>query len=187
MTKRLLLICLLLSPAAAWALYKPLRVLAPQLFTGVSCVTAVICVDDISRYAEAERLYNDTVQFLASSVAPIEKNPRVVFCSTQACFESFGFSRAVAATIGVSGIVVSPRGWTPHYLRHEMIHHVQAERLGVLKQWRSPDWFKEGMAYSLSGDPRSELAEPWQRYRREFETWYRTVGKEKLWDEAKKL
>ena len=187
MTKRLLLICLLLSPAATWAFCKPLRVLAPQLVAGVSCVTAVICMDDPSRHAEAERLYNDSLRFVASSVAPIGKNPRVVFCSTQACFESFGFSRSAASTVGVSGIVVSPRGWIPRYLRHEMIHHLQAERLGVLKQWRSPDWFKEGMAYSLSGDPRPELAEPWQQYRREFEAWYRTVGKERLWDEAKTL
>ena len=68
-----------------------------------------------------------------------------------------------------------------------MIHHLQAERLGVLKQWRSPNWFKEGMAYSLSQDPRSDISELFQKYSLEFEKWYRSVGKENLWKEARKL
>ena len=68
-----------------------------------------------------------------------------------------------------------------------MIHHVQAERLGIFTQWRSPAWFKEGMAYSLSQDPRSHLAKPLQQYRSDFEKWYQSVGKERLWEEAQKL
>ena len=56
MLKRLLFISLLLSPAAAWALYKPMRVLAPQLVSGITCVTEIICTDDTTRYGEAERL-----------------------------------------------------------------------------------------------------------------------------------
>lgn len=187
MLKRLLLIVLLLSPAATWALYKPMRVLAPQLVAGVSCVTETICIDDTTRYGEAERLYNDALHFVDSSVSSIEKSPRVVFCSTEACFQSFGFSKPSASTVGVSGIIISPRGWTQYYLRHEMIHHIQAERLGLYKQWRSPGWFKEGMAYFLSEDPRTNLAEPFQQYRARFEEWYRSVGKERLWEEAKNL
>jgi hypothetical protein len=68
-----------------------------------------------------------------------------------------------------------------------MIHHIQAERMGVYKQWRSPVWFKEGMAYSLSKDSRKNLAEPFQQYRAKFEGWYQSVGKERLWEEAKHL
>ena len=79
---------------------------------------------------------------------------------------------------------MAPRGWKNYYLRHEMIHHLQAERMGVLDQWLSPEWFKEGMAYSLGQDPRPRLSEPWQQYRSDFETWYQTVGKERLWEEA---
>ena len=187
MLKRLLLIFLLLSPAAAWALYKPMRVLAPQFVSGVSCVTATICMDDITRYREAEHLYNDALGFVESSVASVENRPRVVFCSTEACFQSFGFKKSSARTVGVSGIVISPRGWAQYYLRHEMIHHIQAERLGIYKQWRSPDWFKEGMAYSLSKDTRQKLSEPWQQYRARFNEWYQAVGKERLWEEAKDL
>ena len=122
-----------------------------------------------------------------SLVDTIEKKPRIIFCDSKACFQSFGFHRAAANTVGISGIVIGPRGWKDCYIRHEMIHHLQAERLGVLKQWRSPTWFKEGMAYSLGQNPRENLPEPWQQYRSEFEKWYQSVGKERLWEEAQKL
>lgn len=187
MLKHLFLIVLLFSPAAAWALYKPMRVLAPQLVAGISCTTKTICIDDATRYGEAERLYNDAVYFVASSVSSIEKSPRVIFCSTEDCFQSFGCNKSSARTVGAFGIVISPRGWNQYYLRHEMIHHLQTERLGVYRQWRSPDWFKEGMAYFLSEDPRRNLAEPFQQYRDSFDEWYRSVGKERLWEEAKNL
>lgn len=188
MLKRLFLVLVfLLIPAATWALYKPIRVLAPQLVGGVSCATEKICTDDTARIEEAERLYDDALQFVVSSVTSIEKSPRVIFCATETCFHSFGFSRSSANTVGTFGIVISPRAWNQTYLRHEMIHHIQAERMGVYKQWRSPEWFKEGMAYSLSKDSRKNLVEPFQQYRAKFEAWYQSVGKERLWEEAKNL
>jgi len=50
-----------------------------------------------------------------------------------------------------------------------------------------PVWFREGMAYSLSRDPRRPLPPPLEGYRQEFETWYQQVGPGKLWQEAKDL
>ena len=186
MLLRVLLICLVSSPVAAWAFYKPVRVLAPEL-AGVSCVSELICTDDVSRHAEADELYDQAHAFVTSSVGTIEEKPRVIFCTSQECFRSFGFDRAAAHTVGISGIVLAPRGWKDYVLRHEMIHHLQAERLGVIRQWRMPDWFSEGMAYVFSEDPRPTLEEPWQRHRSQFKRWYRSVGKENLWNEARRL
>ncbi len=186
MLKWLVIAVLAGIPIAAWAFYKPTRVLAPEL-NGVTCASEVICTDDLSRYEEARSLYEHAHQFVDSSVGAMEKKPRVIFCASEACFRSFGFFRAAASTVGVSGIVIGPRGWQDYYLRHEMIHHLQAERMGVFRQWRSPKWFTEGMAYSLAEDPRPDLGEPWQRHRAEFERWYRSVGKERLWEEARGL
>ena len=65
---------------------------------------------------------------------------------------------------------------------------MQNQRLGSLRMWLfKPVWFREGMAYSLSGDPRKPLPEPLQGYRSAFETWYRQVGPERLWAEAERL
>jgi hypothetical protein len=68
--------------------------------------------------------------------------------------------------------VIGPRAWKPFYVRHELIHYSQAERLGTLSLLLKPQWFVEGMAYALSQDPRAPLAEPFESYRRSFLAWY---------------
>ena len=89
--------------------------------------------------------------------------------------------------MGKSGIVVGPRGWKPHYLRHEMIHHRQAEELGILAAFTKPEWLIEGMAYALSDDPRATLADRWEEARQRFLEWYEVVGRDRLWSAAKAL
>ena len=186
MFKGVLLICLVCIPVAFWVFYKPTRVLAPEL-AGVSCASDVICLDDMSRYEEAVELYREAYEFVNSSVGAIEKKPRAIFCTSETCFQSFGFNKRAAGTVGISGIVVSPRGWKDYYIRHEFIHHLQAERMGVLRQLLAPAWFTEGMAYSFSQDLRLEIAETFRQYRAVFEEWYESVGIERLWEEARKL
>jgi hypothetical protein len=186
MFKRIALIALLALPVAAWAFIKPVRVLAPEL-AGVTCKGRV-CVDDLSRMAEAAGLYEEAVRFVQLNVGEFQTAPRAVFCSTQECSKSFGFTSADAYNFGTVGIVVSDRGWHPHFVRHELIHHLQNERLGGLRTLLfKPTWFREGMAYSLSQDPRRPLPEPLQGYRSEFEVWFKQIGKSQLWREAERL
>jgi len=149
MRKRLLLIVVLAMPVAAWAFVKPVRILAPEL-VGVSCMSDTICIDDTSRFQEAAGLYDDAAEFVDSAVGGMKRKPLAIFCATEACYQSFGSGRSAAQTIATFGIAISPRGWKPHYVRHEMIHHLQRERLGTLKSWLiTPEWLTEGMAYSL--------------------------------------
>ena len=187
MVKRIILICLIIFPAVVWATFKPVRILAPELVTGITCMSDTICLDDVSRYPEAIKLYDEAFDFVVSTIDKIEKKPKIIFCSTQTCFKSFGFNKASAQTVGKSGIVISPKGWTYYYLRHEIIHHLQAERMGVISQWRSPNWFIEGMAYMLSEDPREQLSKTHQEYREKFSKWYKTVGKDKLWEASPEI
>jgi hypothetical protein len=180
-------ILILLAPVVTWAMYKPARVLAPNWVDSIICVDSTICIDDKSRYSEASKLYASALQFVDNTVGPFQKNPRVIFCTKKDCFQSFGFKRAASSTVSKFGIVVSPRGWRFHYLRHEMIHHRQAEELGALALLLYPQWFIEGMAYSLSEDPRQILSDSWQRYRTKFEAWYQNVSKDQFWADARKL
>jgi len=180
--KKIIIISIIIFPALVWAAYKPARILAPELVPGITCKSDTICLDDISRYHEAVTLYNEALVFVESTVGVIKEEPKVLFCSTQSCFKSFGFNKASAKTIGTSGIVISPKGWKYYYLRHEMIHHLQAEKMGVISLLLRPDWFTEGMAYSLSEDPREKLSTPHQAYREKFSVWYKAVQKENLWE-----
>jgi len=111
MVTRIILTIILLSPAIVWAYYKPVRVLAPELVSGITCKSSVICLDDVSRYSEAIKLYNEANEFVISSIGKIKQKPRIIFCSTESCFNSFGFNKSSASTVGTSGIVISPRGW----------------------------------------------------------------------------
>ena len=186
MLKKATLGLALLLPLAAWAFVKPVRVIAPQL-EGLACEGRV-CVDDPTRRLEAVVLYRDAVEYVEKSIGTLQTEPRAVFCSTAACSERFGFKRQNAYNVGTFAIVISHRGWRPHYVRHELIHHIQSEHLGsVRNRLFKPAWFREGMAYSLSGDPRRPLPEPLQGYRAEFEAWFKGVGPESLWAEAEKL
>ena len=177
---------MLMAPVAAWEKYKPIRVVAPEWVENISCVTPEICLEDESKYPEASRLYENALRFVGKEVGSFKKHPRLVFCSTEACVRSFGL-KSTALTIGGWGIIIGPGGWLDYYVRHEMFHHRQVEELGLLAHWLNPDWFNEGMAYSLSGDPRRPLTEPWQNHRTKFEAWNHTVGKEHLWEAAAKL
>lgn len=187
MLKRLIIVAILSIPLMVWAFFKPVRILTPEL-AGVSCVTKLICIDNLSRFAEASILYQNSIGFVGRNVGNFSNQPRVIFCDTEACFRSFGFTRSSANAVGTFGIVISPRAWEEYYVRHEMIHHLQKEIIGNFKgAFITPNWFIEGMAYSLSDDPRPILPEPWQQYRSQFNTWYQHVGKERLWVEATKL
>lgn len=181
---RLALLLLVVVPVAAWALVKPVRVIAPGL-AGLDCAQgAPVCVEDPARNAEAHQLVADGMAFVNHHVAALEGSPRFVFCSTQACADTFGLGARSAVTAGTWGTVIGPRAWAPHYVRHELIHHLQGQRLGLLPRLFKPTWWVEGMAYALSEDPRTPLAEPWESHRREFKAWHARVGAERLWDEA---
>jgi len=186
MFKRIALIVLLAIPGVAWAFVKPIRVLAPE-FAGVSCRGSV-CVDDLSRLSEAVSLYEEAARHVEVNVGALHNAPRAVFCSTPVCSKSFGFTSARAYTVATVGVVISNRGWQPYFVRHELIHHLQNEHLGSLRAWLfKPKWFREGMAYSLSQDPRRPLPEPLQGYRSRFEVWFKQMGSSRLWAEAELL
>jgi hypothetical protein len=173
-------------PLAAWAWVKPVRVLAPQLEELV-CEQS-ICIDDPARRAEAAALYSNALRSVEASFGPLDVRPHAVFCSTHACALKFGIVGRNAYNVGRYAIAIGDRGWYPFFLRHELIHQVQNQHLGSLRMWLfKPLWFREGMAYSLSGDPRHPLPPPLEDYRQEFEAWYQRIGPAKLWQEANEL
>jgi len=172
-------------PIAAWALVKPLRVVAPALLPGVSCPSADICTDDAAKLGDAQQLYRDGYARAAAAVGPFHAAPRVVFCSTRECADMFGLGERAALTLGNLGVVVAPRGWQTYFLAHELIHHRQAEVLGNLAVATKPRWLIEGMAYALSDDPRHPLKEPFESWRTRFEAWHAALGQRSLWDAAR--
>jgi hypothetical protein len=180
-----LLAMLVLVPLIAWFVVKPVRVFAPRL-AGVTCVSASVCIDDAARCRRPPPLRGGH-GLCAGRAGRFRRQPRMIFCASQACADSFGLGARSAVTIGTRGTVIGPRAWKSFYVRHELIHYSQAEHLGTLSLLFKPQWFVEGMAYALSQDPRAPLAEPFEGYRSRFLAWYGGVGKPSLWQAARAL
>jgi hypothetical protein len=181
--RRVFLLISLVAPVAACASFKPLRAVAPELM-GLTCSSQGVCVDDPRLMQQATALKQDAVVFVEQRLATFAAVPRILYCSTAECAKSFGFTSQAAYTVGSMGIVIGPRGWHPYLVRHELIHHLQVERWGSIRTWLfKPDWLVEGMAYSLSEDPRRPLPEPLKGWRQRFETWQTEVA-ESMWAAA---
>ena len=170
---------LLIFPVAVFALIKPTKIILPEL-AGVSCVERWLCVEQLATLADAQSLYNNAIDNVQTKLTPFEQPPKMVFCSTDKCFSRFGLDKQAAVSIAGFGIVIAPRGWHRHYIEHELIHQWQANNLGIFSLWLAPEWIREGMAYSLSDDPRIKLTEPFHSYRKRYKQTYGHLSGEKL-------
>jgi hypothetical protein len=93
----LALILLVIAPLAAWWLVKPVRVLAPGL-VGISCSSGPVCVEDPAQQGIAEQLYGAALADVGQAISPLAGAPRVIFCSSEACADSFGLGARSAVT-----------------------------------------------------------------------------------------
>ena len=186
--KRLILVGLftmVLVPVSALAFFKPLRVMVPQVVSGVHCYNGGICTDDGNRLEEARVLYSAALARSSEKAGAFHSRPKVIFCASDSCLRSFGLGREAAHTVGDFGITVAPRGWQTFYVAHEFIHYRQAEEFGNIGVLRKPSWLIEGMAYSLSEDPRRPLTQPFEGWRTKFESWNTPAHRGDLWPAAK--
>jgi hypothetical protein len=158
---------MLILPIVVFEFIKPAKILWPEI-AGVECVKDWLCVDDIVKANEAKALYEEAKESVEQKLTSFSKNPKFIFCSSMACFSSFGFEKAAAKSIDGFGVVIGPRGWKKYYIKHELIHQWQSLNFGVVGTWLAPDWITEGMAYALSDDPRAVLHEPYQTYRAKY-------------------
>lgn len=156
----------------ACAIYKPARVLTAEAY-GLACIDDEICIEDPDSLERARSLRNDAVAFVQSRLGPFRKPPRVLFCATKTCYGRFANPQTLGINLGTMGAVINETGWSEHIVRHELIHHWQSENFGKIATAVSlPRWYIEGMAYTLSKDPRHPLPHaPAQAWRAQFEEW----------------
>lgn len=158
-------------PVSAFAFYKPVRLLLPEAF-GVECERRV-CIDDLAQWNAAVTLLAIAKHHLEIPQGLSVDEPKIVFCRTKRCEQTFGLAQRASYTFGTIGIAIAARGWKEHYVAHELIHYWQAENFGSLVLINGEPWLIEGMAYALSNDPRTKLHEPFEAYRKRFNDWHR--------------
>ena len=175
-------IAILAMPVLAWAAFKPVRIFAPG-WNGVTC-SGRICVEDPARLADAAQLQRDAVAAVARKLLPLGEAPLTVFCSTRACYRSFGGGMERGATLFDWGVILPPESWVPHIVEHEYIHMLQAEQLGLLGRQRTPDWYKEGMPFLVSAPPEHDLPAYARPLAARYQAWEKQVGRAAVWDAA---
>lgn len=180
-----LALALLAVPITAWSFAKPVRLLLPEL-NGVTCSESV-CVDDIERMPEAKALYDSAHDDVSSKLTPLANRPLMVFCSHADCYESFGGGLERAMTYPHFGSLIAPSAWSPHFARHELIHALQAQELGAIRMLRGPEWFREGMAYSVSEPPLDDMPPQFQAFRDQYEEWAAGFEGAEIWSKASLL
>ena len=164
---------MLALPLSALTFYKQTRVIAPEVY-GITCIDNFLCLEDIETKDEARVLYEHALKLTEEKLSKIQNKPVVVFCSTKQCSNRFGLNKASAFNMGTFGIIISHKGWEKHMVSHEFIHYWQSSVNGNVKMLflSNPEWLIEGMAYSMSEDPRLVLSEPYQGYRVAFNKWF---------------
>ncbi|WP_440087331.1 hypothetical protein [Streptosporangium sp. LJ11] len=80
-----------------------------------------------------------------------ESSPGVLACVTSACYRRIGGGGERGIAVLSRTVMLSPRGIDPVIASHEMSHVELHARLGSR---RVPQWFDEGLAVLVSGDPR---------------------------------
>lgn len=73
-------------------------------------------------------------------------------CITEKCYAAFGGRGSVARVFG-QRILLSPRGLNWHFLAHEWSHAEMSTRLTLFAWKRTPSWFDEGLAVTISEAP----------------------------------
>lgn len=167
-------------PIAAWAFFKPIRIIAPQL-NGVTCVDA-ICVESLATLPAALQLHSDAMSNVAQKLRALNSPPRTVFCSTRACYESFG-GAGRGITVFHLGVVIPPDSWQTYIVEHEFIHMLQAQELGLRGRERTALWFKEGMAFFVSAPPPFDLPDYAKPLVEQYAAWEQEKGRENVWAE----
>jgi len=166
--------------------FKPIRVVFAHHLSLLHC-EGQICVDDPKMEPLATTLYHRALQETQDKVGAFHQQPTMVFCSTLECANTFGMEKAAAKAVGNLGLLVAPRGWKDFYITHELIHHRQAEEWGNIAMLTKPKWLVEGMAYTLSDDPRPTLSAPFQQWRTQFKLWHQQNPAPNIWLTTEKV
>ena len=163
---------LLALPLSALTFYKQSRVIVPEIY-GITCIDNFTCLDNIEKKDDAKLLYDYALKMTEEKLSELQSKPMVIFCSTSQCSERFGLKRPKAFNMGTFGIIISHKGWKIYIVTHEFIHYWQSSIAGNVKTLilSNQQWLIEGMAYSMSEDPRLILTEPYQVYRSTFNKW----------------
>lgn len=105
---------------------------------------------------EISIILDEARQRVSGFYGSLRSNPRILICVTPSCYQRIDGGGSKGMAIMTFALFLSPHGTTPVIASHELSHIELHARLGLWQTWRraAPQWFDEGVAVAVSGDPR---------------------------------
>ncbi len=147
----------------------PLRLAAPGFF-GAVCSDRV-CAEHGADLDEAKALFAAASSAAQSRTGLAIPALNVVMCRSNECYRSFGGGTERAISFPYLGTVIAGRSWQDYIVHHELVHWLQFEHFGAFQTMGFPVWFREGMAYALSGAPDWDIPEAFKPWMAQFREW----------------
>lgn len=133
------------------------RMLCPTCFGMVQIAPNVYAENDLSP-AKVQSLLHSVGGARArvrGFFGELQSDPKIIACHTSECYRQFGGNSEKGVGYGIFSLRLSPRGLSQTYIAHELTHIEFHDRVGLLRIWLDvPQWFDEGLATYVSGDPR---------------------------------
>jgi hypothetical protein len=175
---------------AAAAIPGPQRMIAPSWF-GLSEVAPNVFSDDPSKAKQQLAFIDQSNQTVSAFFGDLQSTPRIIFCTTMKCEQTFGKNGSVAVAYGWHFIHIPPRAFIDPIVgqvlvTHEHVHIELVKRWGwtALYDEKIPSWFNEGLASLLSQDSRirynhNQAERGWIKQSTSFWEWGNFATKEK--------
>lgn len=140
---------------------KAMKLLAPAWF-GMEPIAPGVYADKAMPAAERRKVLQ-MIPTAKSQVARyygnVTASPKLFFCSSEAAFQSIGGTKQTGLSYFSCASVFSPRGLSAPIIAHEWSHaELNARAGGWWNRRRVPRWFDEGLAVTVSEEPRHSEA-----------------------------
>lgn len=122
---------------------------------GLTEISPGIFIDDLASVQEKNQLNDFVVKAkgaIAKRYGSVESTPTIHACLTELCYHRFGGSSEIAKVFG-DHILLSPRGFSWHFVAHEWSHAEMRKRLTIRAWLKLPQWFDDGVAVVVSEAP----------------------------------
>ena len=135
---------------------RAIKVLTPTWF-GMESIAARVYVDKAMPVEQREhvlKMVEESKSQLANYYGDVSTTPKLLFLSSESGFRSFGGTGETGMSFFGYASLFSPRGLSSPIVAHEWSHVELYSRLGFRNWRRVPQWFDEGLAVTVSEEPR---------------------------------
>ena len=158
MLKDILFIIIILLTFSGCSTINKSKILLPPGWIGMKKIAPKVYVDKDMNTTQQKKLLKlipKAQKYISDVWGKVTSKPTIYACSTKKCAKSLGIG-ARAYQIN-NHIILSPKAISKELIAHEWSHAELYKKVGGFFNWKKiPSWFDEGLAVSVSHEPRHD-------------------------------